>query len=130
MPPSREYGHEQAGYDGNRHLHLQATTVGLPLTVPVAGGIPVLGAWQQIFHLECDVKPQRREIVATVTGEPDGSHIDRRRVVRNLNSPVLINYRRAKYLHRQPQLCRAKFCRYRKTCEVRIYLSDLGTNAY
>jgi hypothetical protein len=29
----------------------------------------VLGTWQQIFHLECDVKPRDREIVVTVTGE-------------------------------------------------------------
>jgi thiamine phosphate synthase YjbQ (UPF0047 family) len=39
------------------------------LTVPVAGGQPVLGTWQQIFHLECDVKPRRREVVVTVLGD-------------------------------------------------------------
>ena len=69
MPPSRDYGHEQTWHDGNGHSHLQATTVGPSLTVPVAGGTPVLGTWQQIFHLECDVKPRRREIVVTVIGE-------------------------------------------------------------
>lgn len=69
MPPSRDYGHEQAWHDGNGHSHLQATTVGPSITVPVAGGSPVLGTWQQIFHLECDIKPRRREIVVTVIGE-------------------------------------------------------------
>jgi thiamine phosphate synthase YjbQ (UPF0047 family) len=39
------------------------------VTVPVADGRPVLGTWQQIFHLECDVKPRRRRIVVTVIGE-------------------------------------------------------------
>ena len=69
MPPSREYGHEQAWHDGNGHSHLQATTLGPSITIPVAGGRPVLGTWQQIFHLECDVKSRQREIVVTVTGE-------------------------------------------------------------
>ena len=69
MPPSREYGHEQTWHDGNGHSHLQATTVGPSITVPVSGGVPVLGTWQQIFHLECDIKPRQREIVVTVMGE-------------------------------------------------------------
>lgn len=69
MPPSRQYGHEQTWHDGNGHSHLQATTVGPSLTVPVAEGMPVLGTWQQIFHLECDIKPHRREILVTVLGE-------------------------------------------------------------
>lgn len=69
MPPSRDYGHEQAWHDGNGHSHLQATTVGPSITVPVSGGAPILGTWQQIFHLECDIKPRRREIVVTVIGE-------------------------------------------------------------
>jgi len=69
LPPSREYGHEQAWHDGNGHSHLQATLMGPDLTVPVADGRPVLGTWQQIFHLECDIKPRQRQIVVTVQGE-------------------------------------------------------------
>jgi secondary thiamine-phosphate synthase enzyme len=69
IPPSRDYGHERAWNDGNGHSHLQATWLGPSLTVPVAGGAPVLGTWQQVFHLECDVKPRRRSIVVTVVGE-------------------------------------------------------------
>ncbi len=69
MPPSRDYGHEQTWHDGNGHSHLQATTVGPSITVPIASGALVLGTWQQIFHLECDIKPRRREIVVTVIGE-------------------------------------------------------------
>ena len=68
MPPSRDYGHEQAWHDGNGHSHLQATTLGPSISVPVANGSPVLGTWQQIFHLECDIKPRQREIVVTVMG--------------------------------------------------------------
>jgi secondary thiamine-phosphate synthase enzyme len=69
IPPSRDYGHERAWHDGNGHSHLQATWLGQSISVPVTDGQPVLGTWQQIFHLECDVKPRRRSIVVTVVGE-------------------------------------------------------------
>ena len=69
IPPSRTSGHEQAWHDGNGHSHLQATLLGPSLTVPVAGGKPVLGAWQQVFHLECDVRGRERTVVVTVVGE-------------------------------------------------------------
>ena len=69
VPPSRDYGHEQAWHDGNGHSHLQATLLGPSLTVPVADGRPLLGTWQQIFHLECDVRGRQRSIVITVSGD-------------------------------------------------------------
>ncbi|MGB7749664.1 MAG: secondary thiamine-phosphate synthase enzyme YjbQ [Verrucomicrobiia bacterium] len=69
MPPSRDYGHERAWHDGNGHSHLQATMLGPTLTVPVKNGKLVLGTWQQVFHLECDIKPRRRTIAITVMGD-------------------------------------------------------------
>ncbi|MCH2116681.1 MAG: secondary thiamine-phosphate synthase enzyme YjbQ [Pirellulales bacterium] len=69
IPPSRDYGHEQAWHDGNGHSHLQASWLGTSLSVPVAEGQLLLGTWQQIFHLECDTKPRERTIVVTVQGE-------------------------------------------------------------
>ena len=69
IPPSRDYGHERAWHDGNGHSHLQSTLLGPSLTVPVKEGKVVLGTWQQIFHLECDVKPRRRAVTITVLGE-------------------------------------------------------------
>jgi secondary thiamine-phosphate synthase enzyme len=69
MPPGRDYGHERAWHDGNGHSHLQATTLGPSLTVPVKDGKLVLGTWQQVFHLECDIKPRRRTIAITVMGD-------------------------------------------------------------
>lgn len=68
IPPSREYGHEQAWHDGNGHSHLQATLLGPSLTVPIAAGKLLLGRWQQIFHLECDVRSRQRAVVITVIG--------------------------------------------------------------
>ncbi len=69
IPPSRDYGHERAWHDGNGHSHLQATLMGPSLSVPVADGKPVLGTWQQIIHLECDVRPRSRTVMVTVMGE-------------------------------------------------------------
>jgi len=69
IPPSRSYGHEQAWHDGNGHSHLQATMLGPSLMVPIADGKLVLGTWQQIFHLECDVRGRKRTVVITVLGD-------------------------------------------------------------
>ena len=69
MPPSRDYGHEQAWHDGNGHSHLQATLLGSSVSIPISDGGLVLGTWQQVFHLECDVRPRQRTVVVTVMGE-------------------------------------------------------------
>ncbi len=69
IPPSRNYGHEQAWHDGNGHSHLQATLLGPSLSVPISNGEMVLGTWQQIFHLECDVRARQRTVVVTVVGD-------------------------------------------------------------
>lgn len=69
IPPSRDYGHEQAWHDGNGHSHLQATMMGPEITLPLADGRLMLGTWQQLFHLEADIKPRTRRIVVTVVGE-------------------------------------------------------------
>lgn len=69
MPPSRDYGHEQAWHDGNGHSHLQATTLGPSLTVPICDGQLMLGTWQQIAHVECDIHRRDRQVIVTVTGD-------------------------------------------------------------
>ncbi len=69
IPPSQNYAHEQTWHDGNGHSHLQATLLGPSLTVPVRDGKLVLGTWQQIFHIECDVRPRKRTVVVTVLGD-------------------------------------------------------------
>jgi secondary thiamine-phosphate synthase enzyme len=69
IPPSRDYGHEQAWHDGNGHSHLQASTVGPDITIPVRDGNPALGTWQQIVHLELDVRSRHRTVIVTINGE-------------------------------------------------------------
>ncbi len=69
FPPGRHYAHEQTWNDGNGHSHLQATLMGAGITVPFEDGQLLLGTWQQIFHLECDVRRRNRDIIVTVIGE-------------------------------------------------------------
>jgi secondary thiamine-phosphate synthase enzyme len=61
IPPSLEYGR-------NGHSHLQATMMGPEITIPLDKGRLLLGTWQQIFHLEADIKPRSRQFVVTVMG--------------------------------------------------------------
>lgn len=68
-PPSQGYAHEQTWHDGNGHSHLQATLLGQSVTLPVADGAPVLGTWQQVFMIECDIKPRHRVVFVTALGE-------------------------------------------------------------
>lgn len=69
IPPSKRYAHEQTWHDGNGHSHLQATILGPSITVPLSGAQLALGTWQQLFHLECDIKPRHRRVIVTISGE-------------------------------------------------------------
>jgi secondary thiamine-phosphate synthase enzyme len=69
VPSGSHYGHEQTWHDGNSHSHLQAALIGPSVTVPVSDGQPVLGSFQQIVHVECDIKPRQRTVVVTVMGD-------------------------------------------------------------
>ena len=61
MPPSRNYGNEQAWHDGNGHSHLQATLLGPSLTLPVLNGRVALGTWQSLVLVDLnDDNPRRR----------------------------------------------------------------------
>jgi thiamine phosphate synthase YjbQ (UPF0047 family) len=35
----------------------------------VRGGRPVLGTWQQVFLLECDMRARERIVLVTILGE-------------------------------------------------------------
>jgi secondary thiamine-phosphate synthase enzyme len=69
IPPSRSYGHEQTWRDGNGHSHLQASILGPDMIIPVRAGKLVLGTWQQVVHIELDVRERNRSVVVTVNGE-------------------------------------------------------------
>ncbi len=69
IPPGRQYGHEQAWQDGNGHSHLQASVIGPDISVPVREGKLALGTWQQIVHVEFDIRRRSRSVIVTVNGE-------------------------------------------------------------
>ena len=68
-PAAGEYAHNLRWGDGNGYSHLRAALLGPSLTVPLEGGRPLLGAWQQIVVLDFDNRPRRRQVVVSVVGE-------------------------------------------------------------
>jgi secondary thiamine-phosphate synthase enzyme len=68
-PDAIPYAHNNRWGDGNGRSHVKASIVGPSITIPVAGGAPLCGTWQQIVLLELDVRPSRsRTVICTVIG--------------------------------------------------------------
>jgi secondary thiamine-phosphate synthase enzyme len=68
-PDDISYAHDSRWGDGNGRSHVKASIVGPSLSVPVIGGEPALGTWQQVVLLELDVRSSRtRSIIISVTG--------------------------------------------------------------
>lgn len=67
-PSDRAYHHDERWHDGNGFSHLRAALLGPSLTVPVAAGRCVLGTWQQIVVVECDLRPRTRRVVLSFVG--------------------------------------------------------------
>jgi secondary thiamine-phosphate synthase enzyme len=69
LPPSREYAHNARWGDGNGHSHARAALLGPSLTIPVVDGQLALGTWQQVIHIDFDVRPRQRELIVQLIGE-------------------------------------------------------------
>ena len=67
-PEALDYRHDARWGDGNGYSHVRAALLGPSLTVPVIGGQPVLGTWQQIILCDFDNRPRKRQVVVQVTG--------------------------------------------------------------
>jgi len=68
-PDDVPYAHDRAWGDGNGRSHVKAAVVGPSLTIPVCGGEPVTGTWQQVVLLELDVRGSRtRTVILTAFG--------------------------------------------------------------
>ena len=67
-PSHGEYHHDLRWGDGNGFSHLRAALIGPSVTVPVIGGDPILGTWQQVVLVECDLAPRARRIVFSFVG--------------------------------------------------------------
>lgn len=69
VPSDRYYRHNERWGDGNGHSHVRAALLGPSLSVPFIDGSLTLGTWQQIVHIDFDVRPRRREVIAQIVGE-------------------------------------------------------------
>ena len=68
-PSDQEYHHHETWGDRNGKSHVRATIMGPSVTIPFESGKLILGTWQQIVLLDCDVPARDRELVVTVIGE-------------------------------------------------------------
>jgi secondary thiamine-phosphate synthase enzyme len=68
-PQGAHYEHDAAWGDGNGFAHLRSALVGASLALPVVGGRPVLGTWQQVVLCDFDHRPRTRRLVVTIVGE-------------------------------------------------------------
>jgi secondary thiamine-phosphate synthase enzyme len=68
-PQGIDYAHELAWHDGNGHSHVRAALLGPSLVLPISGGRPLLGTWQQVVLVDFDNRPRRRSWSVTLIGE-------------------------------------------------------------
>lgn len=62
------FRHRQEG-DDDMAAHVRTALTQVHLTIPVAGGAPVLGTWQGIYLYEHRYDPQRRRVALHLLGE-------------------------------------------------------------
>lgn len=67
-PKNAYYKHEERWHDGNGHSHVRASIIGSSLSVPIENGQLILGTWQQIVFIECDVRPRKRRLIIHILG--------------------------------------------------------------
>ena len=67
-PEGIHYAHNARWGDGNGHSHVRASLMGPSLSIPVRGGEPVLGTWQQVVFVQLDNRPRSRRIVIQLLG--------------------------------------------------------------
>ena len=62
------YEHENTWHDGNGRSHVKASLIGSSITVPFQKQKLLLGTWQHVIFLECDVKGRDRKIIFQIMG--------------------------------------------------------------
>ncbi len=71
VPKNANYRHNSTWGDGNGHSHLRSLLLSNSLALPVEGGRLALGTWQNVFLIELDVRPRRRELVLSFMPEDE-----------------------------------------------------------
>lgn len=67
-PEDAVYEHDDEGAD-DMPAHIRAALTAVSLSIPVAGGRPVLGTWQGVYLFEHRRMPHQRQVIAQVIGE-------------------------------------------------------------
>ena len=62
------YEHENTWHDGNGRSHVKASLIGSSITVPFQKQKLLLGTWQHVIFLECDIKGRDRKIIFQIMG--------------------------------------------------------------
>ena len=68
FPGEISYEHDRRWGDGNGYAHVRAAFLKPSLSIPIGGGRPLLGTWQQIVLLDFDNRPRQRSIQGQVIG--------------------------------------------------------------
>jgi secondary thiamine-phosphate synthase enzyme len=68
IPSRGDYEHNRLNHDSNSHAHQRASIVGSSEVVPVIGGQPALGTWQQLVLIDFDDRPRERTVIFQVLG--------------------------------------------------------------
>ena len=68
-PSDIPYSHDRRWGDGNGFAHLRSALIGASVCLPVVGGRPVLGTWQQVVLCDSDNRPRTRRLAVTIVGE-------------------------------------------------------------
>jgi secondary thiamine-phosphate synthase enzyme len=65
-PESADLEHNIRNQDANGHAHVRAAIVGPSVGVPIVGGAPALGTWQQIVLIDFDTRPRERTVMVQI----------------------------------------------------------------
>jgi secondary thiamine-phosphate synthase enzyme len=66
IPAAGAYEHNRLNGDTNSHAHQRASVIGSSEVVPVVGGRPALGTWQQLVLVDFDDRPRKRTVIFQV----------------------------------------------------------------
>lgn len=69
IPQDREYAHNARWQDGNGHSHVRAALLGPSISIPFVDSRLALGTWQQVIHVDFDVRSRQRQLVVQILGE-------------------------------------------------------------
>jgi secondary thiamine-phosphate synthase enzyme len=66
IPTAGDYEHNRLNHDTNSHAHQRASLVGCSEVIPIVGGRPALGTWQQLVLIDFDDRPRERTVIFQV----------------------------------------------------------------